>query len=278
MMTKICRKVITLLYHYKNQSCPQAAQLLKEDIINYSVLRRILQEQCAHIFTDMEKFIVCHSNWPYPVWVWCRDAEDENSVLEIARSIREDFPLEQGYVHTMSHTLLKILREKDEYFRDANEKMGLLSYRLDVINDIDYSCEGYVSKVQESEIDSLIDVWHDMHMEMEEHDLSAEHCQKSMFKLVSAGRLFAWRLEDGTITALTGRGDQAPYSKITSVYTLPEYRRRGYAINLVHKVTESMLADGFVPILYTNADYIASNACYRKIGYRQVGGLTSIGK
>lgn len=267
-----------MLYHYKDQGCPQAAQLLEEEIITYSVLSKILHGQCAHIFTDMENIIVCHSAWPWPVWIWCRDVEDENSVLEIARCIKEELPLEQGYIHNLSHGLLETLREKDEYFQNAREKMGLLSYRLDAINAIDYPCDGYLSKVKEGEISSLIDVWHAMHMEMEGHDLSSEQCRNTMQRMVMEESLFAWRLENETITALTGRGDQGKYSKITSVYTLPAHRRRGYAINLVHGVTKSMLSDGYIPILYTNADYVASNACYQKIGYRQVGSLVSIGK
>lgn len=267
-----------MLYHYKDQSCPQAAQLLEEEIVTYSVLSKILQGQCAHIFTDMENIIVCHSGWPWPVWVWCRDVEDENSVLEIARCIKEELPLEQGYSHNLSHGLFESLRQKDGYFRDAGVIRNLLSYRLDVINAVAYPCEGYLSKVKEEEISALISVWHDMHMEMEGRDLNYEQCRETMQRMVAEGSLFAWRLEDGAITAVTGRGDQGKYSKITSVYTLPAHRRRGYAINLVHGVTKTMLSDGFIPILYTDGDYVASNACYQKIGYRQVGSLISIGK
>ena len=267
-----------MIYHYQNQSCPEAAKLLEGDAITFSVLIMILQGECAHIVTDLTSFVICHSCPPYPVWVWCKDVEDKSAVTEIARCIQEDFPLEQGYVHNLEYELLEKLKEMDPYFCGGREKMGLLSYRLDAIQEIGYPCGGHMSEVRQEEIPSLLEVWHDMHMEMEGHDLSREHCQTSLERMVGERKLFAWRLEDGTITALTGRGDQAPYSKITSVYTLPVHRRKGYAINLVHGVTEQMLADGFIPILYTNADYIASNACYQKIGYRQVGRLTSICK
>lgn len=267
-----------MLRHYQDQGCPQAAGLLEEEMITYSVLAKILRGSCAHIFTDLEKLIVCHSCRPMPVWVWCRDVENEDSVMEIARCIKDALPLEQGYVHILSYELLERLREKDTYFADAKEKMGLLSYRLDAINAVDYPCQGYMDKVRGEEIDSLIGVWHDMHMEMEGHDITPEHCRDTMQRMVAEESLYAWRLDDGTIVALTGRGDQGEYSKITSVYTLPEHRRKGYAINLVHGVTETMLADGLIPILYTNADYAASNTCYQKIGYRQVGRLISISK
>lgn len=267
-----------MLHHFTDQSCPQAARLLEGDPITYSVLIKILQGNCAHIITDLENLILCHSDWPYAVWVWCKDVQNEECVAQIGRCIKEEFSLEQGYSHILNHALLKKLRERDEYFRSAQDGMGLLSYQLDVIREIDYPCDGYMSKVTEEEIDSLLGVWHDMHVEMEGHDLSPDRCRSSMRRLVEKGRLFAWHNDDGEIVALTGRGDQGEYSKITSVYTLPAHRRKGYAINLVHGVTETILADGRIPILYTNADYVASNECYRKIGYRQIGRLTSIGK
>ena len=267
-----------MLQHYQNTNCPEAASLMEDEAITYSVLIKILQGDCAHIFTDLENVVICHSGQPYPVWVWCRDVGSDANVAEIARCIQEELPLERGYDHILSYELLERLKARDAYFRNVGTKMGLQSYRLDEINDIDYPCEGSMSLVREEEIPSLIGVRHDMSMEMEGRDFAAEHCEASLRRMVAEKCLFAWRKDSGEIVALTARGDQPPYSKITSVYTLPQHRRKGYAINLVHSVTETMLADGLIPILYTDAGYAASNACYQKIGYQQVGSLISICK
>lgn len=264
-----------MLQHYQNQACPEVTALV-EDPVTYAVLLNILKGECTDIYTDHENRIVCYSASPWPVWVWCRDAEDIAAVMEIGRCLKENFPVEQGYDIILSYELLDKLRELDGYFREAEDKMGLLSYRLDQINAIDYPCEGHMGLVREEEILPLVGVWLDMHMEMEGRKFTPEHCESSIRRMVEGGCLFAWRNDAGEIVALTGRGDQGEFSKITSVYTLPQQRRKGYAINLVHAVTETMLADGFTPILYTDAGYAASNACYQKIGYKLVGRLTSI--
>ena len=49
------------------------------------------------------------------------------------------------------------------------------------------------------------------------------------------------------------------------------------AENLVYQVTMKTKEAGFVPMLYTNADYEASNACYEKIGYVIRGKLCTVG-
>lgn len=267
-----------MLKHYQNQSCPSLAELMREEAITYSVLINILQGECTDIFTDSENMVVCYSASPWPVWVWCKNPEDVADVMEIGQCLKENFAVEQGYEIILSYELLDKLRELDGYFRDVKDGMGLLSYRLDAIHAIERPCEGSVSLVREEEILPLVGVWHDMHIEMTGRDHTPEHCEETMRRMVEKKCLFAWRNDAGEIMALTGRGDHAPFSKITSVYTLPQHRRKGYAINLVHAVTETILADGFTPILYTDAGYAASNACYQKIGYRQVGRLTSIRK
>lgn len=267
-----------MLKHYQNQSYPQLADLMGEEAITYSVLMKILRNPCRDILTDGENVVICYSNPPFPVWCWCRNPKDSAVVMEIAHGLKVQLPLHTVRACIMPSALADQLKRVDIYFRDAKAGMGLLSYRLDIINKIDYPCEGSMNLVREEEIPGLIDAWHDMHMEMEGMDQSREHCRETMHRMVSEGILFAWRTDDGKIVALTGRGDQDHYSKITSVYTLPQYRRKGYAINLVHSVTETILEDGLVPILYTDAGYRASNECYQKIGYRQIGRLVSICK
>ena len=46
---------------------------------------------------------------------------------------------------------------------------------------------------------------------------------------------------------------------------------------LVYQVTKVAQDAGYTPMLYTNADYVASNACYEKIGYVLRGKLCTIG-
>lgn len=265
-----------MLEHYQNKACPEIADLMRDEAVTYSVLIKILQGTCTDIFTDHENAVVCYSAAPWPVWVWCRDTENAAIVTEIARCLKEQFPVEQGYDIILSDELREKLREVEPYFRGVKDGMGLLSYRLDAIEKIDYPCAGSMSLVREEEILPLVGVWQEMHREMEGRELTPERCETSIRRMVEEKCLFAWRNDAGEILALAGRGDQGEFSKITSVYTLPAHRRKGYAINLVHSVTEAMLAEGFTPILYTDAGYAASNACYQKIGYKLVGRLTSI--
>lgn len=264
------------LTHYQNQGGVLDARLLDADAVTFSVLISILQNPCTDIYTNHESVIICYSFPPFPVWVWVKDPGCDKDVDSIGRCLKEAFPLEDGHAYNLSQALLEQLQEKDPYFRGGGIKMGLLSHRLDQINPICHPCDGGIAPAEEKDLDYLTQLWHDMSYEMEGFRLEETHCRNRVLSHMVSGGMFTWRNGSGEIVALTVRADAGKFSKLSAVYTLPEHRRKGYAINLVHKVTESILADGLIPILYTNADYGASNACYRKIGFTQVGKLVTV--
>ena len=77
-----------------------------------------------------------------------------------------------------------------------------------------------------------------------------------------------------SVCSLRPNGDLAG---IGLVFTHEEYRRMHYAENLVYQVSKIAKDTGYMPMLYTDADYAASNACYEKIGYVLRGKLCTIG-
>ncbi len=82
-----------------------------------------------------------------------------------------------------------------------------------------------------------------------------------------------WTGENVASCKFAPNGDMA---SINLVFTRPEFRRKHYAENLVYQVTQLAIEEGYVPMLYTDANYIASNACYEKIGYGLRGKLCAI--
>lgn len=265
------------LFHLQSQSDVEDVALLKgDDLITYSVLARILKGECADTYTNRKSVIVCHSRHPYPVWVWCKEVSVDEDVRQIASCLKETFSFEKGFAVNLGYELLERLKEVDPYFVHAKIKMNLLSYRLDQLNETDHPCDGAPEQATLDNLECLTKLWRDGCLEMEGMEHDEEFCLNHTRARIEQRNLFFWRNGDGEIVAITGRGNVDQYSNVTSVYTRPDKRRRGYAMNLVAHVTKTILDDGLTPILYTNADYAASNECYQKIGYKQVGSLCTI--
>ena len=104
-----------------NLSGESNVELLKliEGNITYSVLYRILQKNCTDIFYNGESVIICYSNPPYPIWVWCKDASNTNDILSIAECIKSNYPLEKNYNVIMSYDVFAELRRLDAYFENV---------------------------------------------------------------------------------------------------------------------------------------------------------------
>ncbi len=268
---------MTELLHIENGSSLQSASLVSKDT-TYSVLYTILHRNCEHIFTNNSSVIICHSNPPYPVWVWCKDAENQEDIISISNILSKYFPLSKGYNVIISDNILNALSKVNSEFADYTVKMELFSYRLDDIKDIKYDYKGSICLAKLEEVDELSLIWHDACLEMESVDFDIEFCKKEVTEKIKNNSLFLLKLENGEVASLTGKDKTGEYSKISTVYTLPHLRRNGYAINLVHHVTKTILEDNLIPILYTNGNYNASNECYKKIGYYQVGRLFNIQK
>ena len=265
------------LKHYQNQNVAEDVALLQnDDAITFSVLVTILQGNCVHTYTNHESVIICHSMPPYPVWIWCKDITNTEDIKSIAACLKKEFPLEEGHTYNIGYELLEALKKVDTDFETVEIKTNLLSYRLDNIKEINFSCDGERGLIEEAELEYATKLWHDLCLEMQGIDHDEEFCRNKIVRHIEGKNLHCWRNAVGEIVALTDRGDNETYSKIGAVYTLPQHRRKGYAINLVSAVTRDILKDNLVPILYTDADYGASNSCYKNIGYEQVGSLCTV--
>ena len=264
------------LAHYQNTSVPQDASLLGDDIVTFSVLAAILQTPCTDIYTNHKSVILCYSTAPYPVWVWCKDLQNSEDVALIAQCLKENFPFEKGFYWNIEERLLQKLQGVDLYFADVQKGMQLLSYRLDTLNTIDRPIDGHIAIATQEDIPVLCKLWHDMHFEMEGFTFTDEQCLTEVQNYVGKNAFYVVKEDFGNILATAIRWDDEHYCKVSAVYTLPEHRRKGYAINLVHHVAKDIMKDGKTPILYTDASYGASNECYQKIGFQQVGSLVAV--
>ena len=265
------------LMHLENASSIELSKMVEGDI-TYSVLHRILKNKCTDIFYNEGSTIICYSEPPYPIWVWCKDANEKTDITNIAECIKTYYPLEKGYNIIMSYDVLSCLKKCDSYFEKVSLKMELFSYRLEVLNEINYPCEGRIVSAKRDDVEVISALFRDMFYEMEGFVFDIKECKERATQAIDLNQLYTWRNSQNKIVALASKKINGIYGSISTVYTIPSERRKGYAINLVHALSEELLADNITPILYTDGSYVASNDCYKKIGFEQVGRICNIQK
>ncbi|MBO5287126.1 MAG: GNAT family N-acetyltransferase [Clostridia bacterium] len=266
------------LIRYENQACNIDPEILKRDEFCFSVLARILQGECKLTITDHKRLIICFSCEPYPVWVWlAEDATDAE--LELAyTTVRDNFPIGENCRINLKHEL-------SEFFINRARADG---YQLKItMNLLTYSCpspiaprrivDGECRVATLDDLKATVQYMHDFRIDVGADQTDMNTYEKRARELIDDGRLFFWCDENGERVAMTSYGISSGKGSLSNVYTLPDKRRRGYASNLAYAVTLIIKSSGYLPVLYADADYVASNACYESIGYIKMGGLCTIG-
>ena len=105
----------------------------------------------------------------------------------------------------------------------------------------------------------------------------AEAVEAKAQQLAASGNACLWLSPEGRIVSLANIAHRSPrHGRINMVFTHPEYRGNGYAGMLVAFLCRTLRAEGRTPMLYTDADYPASNRAYAKIGFTPRGALTQM--
>ena len=252
-------------------------RLLSGDRYTFFVLRRIMRGDCEILLTDHEDLILCYSCAPYPVWIWTPDnASDE--VPENAYRLAKETALLDG-----KHSF-NIKYELAEYFIQRAAEEGLQLHIA--TNMFAYDCpdpvapqkaaDGQIHLCTEQDFGALVEFIELFHREigLDQKDTAGYAADARAY--LDAGNMYFWKNEAGENAACCRFNPTGEMASINLVFTRPEYRRKHYAENLVYQVTMAAKEAGFLPMLYTDADYAASNACYEKIGYVLRGKLCTI--
>ncbi|MBO5312719.1 MAG: GNAT family N-acetyltransferase [Clostridia bacterium] len=265
------------LIRYDNCICDRIDKtLLNKDKFTFSVLIKILQKECTLTITDGKRLIICFSNHPFPVWVWLPDDATKEEMEIAYQEIKNSFGFDSDFKFNTKYFIADyfINRAKSDGFSLSTVK-SLKSYMCDSLMP-ERVVDGHLKIAEECDIDLLVEFSTIFHKEINSDIESEEVYRRRVKEKVEEQSFFLWIDAQGNKVACCSYSDYENYSSVGSVYTPPQYRRKGYAYAIVREVTKKILARKRIPVLYTDADYAASNSCYTKIGYELKGELCTI--
>ncbi len=137
--------------------------------------------------------------------------------------------------------------------------------------------DGNIYRCDMGDLDEVVEFLDRFHQDVgaDQRDYTSYRNDAQLF--IRDANMYFWKNKRGISVASCKYVPLGDLASISFVYTRPEYRRKHYAENLVYQVTKLAMQAGYTPMLYTDADYKASNACYEKLGYKLQGKLCTIG-
>lgn len=253
-------------------------KILENDRYTFFVLRCVISGRCKLLLTDHERLILCFTDHPFPVWIWTPDDASEAEMEKAYQLASEHALLSGEYRFNLKYELAKYFMERAAADgKPLSVCMNMLAYDCRNPVRLDKMADGFMHRCGIENLDELVDLIDLFQKETGIDQNDRDGYRRDAEAFIRAGNTFFWENEQGDHVASCKFAPNGDMASINLVFTRPEFRRRHYAENLVYQVTKLAIDAGYVPMLYTDADYAASNACYEKIGYVLRGKLCTIG-
>ena len=253
-------------------------KLLEQDAYTFFVLRKIIKYPCRVILTDHERLIVCHTGNPFPTWVWTADDATDEEKEKAYKLAMENSPAEEGHTYNIKYSLAEyFMKRAAEDGKNLKITTNMFAYDCPEPKAPESEIDGELHQCTEEDIDMLVEFMDMFHNTVGIDKQSLDVYRENAKEGVKFGSLYFWKNAEGKPVAGCNWRPNDYMASVGLVYTREEERRKHYAEHLVYNVTMIAKEAGFLPMLYTDADYAASNACYEKIGYIRRGELCTVG-
>ena len=252
-------------------------KILENDKYTFFVLSRIMGGKCELLLTDHERLIICFTCSPYPVWIWTADVSSEDEMDRAYRLAEEHCLLDGGHRFNLKYDLAHYFIEraaKDN--KQLSVSTNMYAYDCHKLVEPTTVADGHIHRCGSEDVDDLVDFLDLFHRETGTDQTDRDNYRLQAEEFIGDGNTFFWKDKHGQNVASCKFVPDGNMASVNLVFTRPEFRRKHYAENLVYQVTKLIMDAGYVPMLYTDADYVASNACYEKIGYILKGKLCTV--
>ena len=253
-------------------------KILEKDKYTFFVLRRVIGGECPLLLTDHERLIICFTGKPFPVWIWTADDASESEMEKAYQLAKEESLLDGDNQFNVKYRLADyFIKRAAEDGKELAVTTNMNAY--DCVNPVrpEKEADGGVYRCTPGDLEELVVFLDLFHREIGINQKSIEGYREDAKEHIKSGHMYFWKNEQGKTVASCRLAPAGELASINIVLTLREYRRKHYAENLVYQVSKAAREAGYVPMLYTDADYTASNACYEKIGYVLQGKLCTVG-
>ncbi|MBQ8278477.1 MAG: GNAT family N-acetyltransferase [Roseburia sp.] len=263
---------------YVDENRSEDRFLLEKDKLSYVVLFTVMGGKVKKIITDHKRIIIAHTAPVFPTWIWAPDDATEDELELIYQTIKKEFAPIENYRFNTKYEIAEYLMKR---FSEDGAKLHIM------INIATYDCptpkapkkqvDGHLVVLSEDELELAAHMVREASIAIGDRIFSEEESVQAAKDQIEKKSIFIWRDADGKAVSFCGKTEDEHYVKITQVYTVPEFRGKNYAGQMIYEICSKVVANGQMPMLYADADYVASNRCYQNIGFELKGRLVTIG-
>lgn len=242
----------------------------RKDIVPFQLLE-LIKENPIMLVSDEKSFIIGASHREMPVWVWTSDEIDKDTKAVLARYFYEYFEKDRQKLSFVAKPeTARLLAEL--FIENKNPKISVVnmqSYKNEKVIP-PKNKEAVIEKPTGNDVSAIAKLLRNFSLECfgKASDNAEEYINEAK-KAVNDPYCRVIK-EDGKIVAMArSTRENEEFVAINGVYTLPEYRKKGYASAIVAHISNLILQNGKTPALYTDLSNPSSNTAYKNIGFTE---------
>ena len=244
-----------------------ASEAFLKDAVRYSLL--IFIKDDAELYSNGTNILVARSNENTPIRIWTDEPLWNNEYQDVLAFLNNKMVFNKPVTIICKKELYNIIQP---HFSHKFEETDFLEMES-------YSCPEPILKREK--------IWHLSKAKPEdktiiaqflsERDLELRNAQSTLEEnlpeaesLVRNEKFYVRRDKQDTIVAMGKITRETEYlAAINTVFTDTHQRNKGYAGMLVYEMSNIILENKKLPVLYTDKDYPASNKSYKNVGYQE---------
>ena len=246
------------------------------DEVRFNLVHKIAEDPEAILLKDVNNMLAAQ-NPGRRMWLWIDESLGQATTTDIIHSLCRQ--LKDSKLPGVAARPEQAAAFAAEYARLSgttySEAMGLVSYHCPKVVPPQGVAGRMISPSQQHR-ETIADFCTGFILDGFGKTVTKESQLGTAERLINSGNLFLWEV-DGTVVCMSNLAHRSKrHGRINNVYTPPEHRKNGYASALVAELSNKLLAEGLIPMLYADVKTPASNKVYKSIGYKECGLITEI--
>lgn len=247
----------------------------QNDIVSFNLME-IIKEYPLFLVSNEIDVILGTTAPQYPIWVWTTDTVSNSSLQELCDYLYDTFGSNQSISYVAKPYIANRIMQKFETNKNVS---------CSIINMESFECKMVITakntailieKPSLNDSNEIAECLSAFDFDCFGKSQSADCYLDSAQSAIENPLCFVIKSE-GHIVAMAKSSRETPtHIAINGVYTKPEYRGQGYAAAIVAHISQLILSQGKVPVLYTDLANPSSNKAYKNVGFRECGKVDEV--
>lgn len=252
------------------------SEAYQKDIVPFSIIE-VIKSSAKLLLSNENSYIICSVLFPtVPTWIWTAESIGEPELRELCECFYENFNIGNMAYYVAKPDVASAIAEK--FIEEKNATLHRIQMQSlecpEIIPPKNNSV--IVERAMLDDLETIAEFSRGYARECFGREMSREDSMREAENIIKNPQSFVIRQNGKPVAMAKIARKTEKHVAINEVYTLPEHRCCGFAGAIVAHICKLIIAEGKIPMLYTDLSNPSSNKAYTNVGFVPCGRVDEI--